>query len=587
MKRILLMLVLGATLLLSACGGKMEMPAATEEHVDGTSVEAHDFWARSAMKDGNGAAYMLLHNHSAEVDVLIGASSEVAGVVELHLSQMKADGTMEMIKQDAITLPADGEVELKPGSYHIMLIGLKQDLKAGDEFSLTLHFKNHADITLTIPVMDAEGMGGAGMDGHSMNMGGDAASLVSIEGAWGRPSPKIATAGAFYMMLKNSGSEADKLTAASSEACGTMELHESYMDTNGAMAMRPVEGGFIEVPAGGMAELKPGGLHIMCIDKKDDFFAVGSKIDVTLQFEKAGEMPATVEIHDMSYTGGSSMNMGNPTVSIEGAWGRPSPKIATAGAFYMMLKNSGSEADKLTAASSEACGTMELHESYMDTNGAMAMRPVEGGFIEVPAGGMAELKPGGLHIMCIDKKDEFFTVGSKIDVTLQFEKAGEMPATVEIHDMSYTGGSSMNMGNPTVSIEGAWGRPSPKIATAGAFYMMLKNSGSEADKLTAASSEACGTMELHESYMDTNGAMAMRPVEGGFIEVPAGGMAELKPGGLHIMCIDKKDEFFTVGSKIDVALQFEKAGEMPITVEIHEMNYTGGSSMNMEATPTP
>ncbi len=64
-------------------------------------------------------------------------------------------------------------------------------------------------------------------------------------------------------------------------------------------------------------------------------------------------------------------------------------------------------------------------------------------------------------------------------------------------------------------------------------------------------------------------------------------MAELKPGGLHIMCIDKKDEFFTVGSKIDVALQFEKAGEMPITVEIHEMNYTGGSSMNMEATPTP
>jgi hypothetical protein len=73
---------------------------------------------------------------------------------------------MEMIQQESIALPADGEVELKPGSYHVMLIGLKQDLKAGDEFSLTLHFTNHEDITLTIPVMDSANMGGSGMDGH-------------------------------------------------------------------------------------------------------------------------------------------------------------------------------------------------------------------------------------------------------------------------------------------------------------------------------------------------------------------------------------------------------------------------------------
>ena len=159
MKRILMMLVLVGTLLLSACG------ASADEHVDGTDVEAHDFWARAALKDGNGAAYMLLHNHSAEDDALIGASSDVAGAVEIHLSQMKADGTMEMIKQESIALPVDVEVELKPGSYHIMLIGLKQDLKAGDEISITLHIKNHEDITLTIPVMEAANMGGSGMDG--------------------------------------------------------------------------------------------------------------------------------------------------------------------------------------------------------------------------------------------------------------------------------------------------------------------------------------------------------------------------------------------------------------------------------------
>ena len=155
MKRILLMLVLAGTLLLSACG------SASDEHMVGTDIEAHDPWARSAMKDGNGAAYMLLHNHTDTDDELVGVSSDLATAVEIHLSQMKADGAMQMIKQESIALPADGEVELKPGSYHIMLIGLKQDLKAGDEFSLTLHFKNHEDITVTASVLEAPNM-----DGH-------------------------------------------------------------------------------------------------------------------------------------------------------------------------------------------------------------------------------------------------------------------------------------------------------------------------------------------------------------------------------------------------------------------------------------
>ena len=158
MKKILMMLILG-TILLTACGMK-------NDQMTGTDIMVGKAWARSAMMGGNGAAYMLLKNGTSTTDALIGASSDVAETVEIHLSQMNADGTMEMIQQESIALPADGEVELKPGSYHVMLIGLKQDLKAGDEFSLTLHFKNHENITLTIPVMDAGNMGGSGMDGH-------------------------------------------------------------------------------------------------------------------------------------------------------------------------------------------------------------------------------------------------------------------------------------------------------------------------------------------------------------------------------------------------------------------------------------
>jgi periplasmic copper chaperone A len=156
MKRILI-LALAGTLFLSACGATGK---------EGTDIEAHDYWARAALKDGNSAAYLLLHNHSANDDAVIGVSSDAANATEIHLSRITADGTMEMVKQESVALPADGEVEFKPGSYHVMLIGLKQDLKAGEEITLTLHFKNHEDIMLTVPVLEASNMGGSGIDGH-------------------------------------------------------------------------------------------------------------------------------------------------------------------------------------------------------------------------------------------------------------------------------------------------------------------------------------------------------------------------------------------------------------------------------------
>lgn len=120
-------------------------------------------------------------------------------------------------------------------------------------------------------------------------------SQIRVEGAWGRPSPKEASAGAFYMTIYNDGSEADKLLSASSSACMMAELHESFMMDNGAMGMRPVEGGFIEIPAGGSVELKVGGLHLMCMNKMADFKA-GDKYQITLKFEKAGEIVVEAEI---------------------------------------------------------------------------------------------------------------------------------------------------------------------------------------------------------------------------------------------------------------------------------------------------
>jgi copper(I)-binding protein len=125
---------------------------------------------------------------------------------------------------------------------------------------------------------------------------GGSASGIAIEGGWGRPSPKTATAGAFYMVIKNNSDKADKLVGAEAEPCMMVELHESFMNTDGTMGMRPVEGGAIEIPAKGQVELKVGGLHLMCMDKMDDMFTPGSKFDVRLKFENAGEVTVPVEI---------------------------------------------------------------------------------------------------------------------------------------------------------------------------------------------------------------------------------------------------------------------------------------------------
>ena len=122
---------------------------------------------------------------------------------------------------------------------------------------------------------------------------------------------------------------------------------------------------------------------------------------------------------------------------------------------------------------------------------------------------------------------------------------------------------------PDISIENAWGRSLPRAATNGAFYMIIKNEGGDTDRLIAGESEACTIVELHESFETEEGAMGMRPVEGGAIEVPAGGQAELKIGGLHIMCIDKLEEF-EAGAVLPLTLRFEKSGQIYVDVEIRE-----------------
>lgn len=99
-------------------------------------VQVTDPWVRAtvAPQKATGAFMQLTSAKAARV---VAASSPVAEMVEIHEMKMDA-GVMKMRAVDALTLPAGQAVALKPGSYHVMLMGLKSPIKAGETVPLTL-----------------------------------------------------------------------------------------------------------------------------------------------------------------------------------------------------------------------------------------------------------------------------------------------------------------------------------------------------------------------------------------------------------------------------------------------------------------
>jgi copper(I)-binding protein len=95
-----------------------------------------DAWVRGTVA-GQKATGLFAQITSAGGGKLVAASSPVAGMVEIH--EMAMDGSvMKMRAVPAVELPAGKPVDLKPGGYHVMLMDLKQDLKAGDAVPVTL-----------------------------------------------------------------------------------------------------------------------------------------------------------------------------------------------------------------------------------------------------------------------------------------------------------------------------------------------------------------------------------------------------------------------------------------------------------------
>jgi copper(I)-binding protein len=145
---------------LAACGA----PA-------GPGIKAEDVWARPAMAiqesgassgeetmakgmAGTGAVFMLLKNEGGEADRLIGGLTDVAKVVEIHETVMAGEVMKMQMLAQGLEVPPKGEVLLKPGSYHVMLIGMERDLKVGEMFTIELLFEKSGTIALEAEVRE-------------------------------------------------------------------------------------------------------------------------------------------------------------------------------------------------------------------------------------------------------------------------------------------------------------------------------------------------------------------------------------------------------------------------------------------------
>ena len=153
-------------LLVICLSGIVDTVAADSMGHGQSSIQLENAWARrtppmahqeqgghggSALNSNNSAVYITVRNHGSEPDVLLSAATDAATTIRLD-ETVEKDGLMVMQPRPQFDVPAGGSLAMKPGSYHIMLLGLKQALNPGDVVHVTLIFQKAGEMFVDAPV---------------------------------------------------------------------------------------------------------------------------------------------------------------------------------------------------------------------------------------------------------------------------------------------------------------------------------------------------------------------------------------------------------------------------------------------------
>lgn len=158
---------IGAGLVGAAC---LFAAAAQAHDVEKDDLHIEDPYVRASIgRAPNSAAFMKIHNLGITDDRLTAARSNVSDRVEIHTTLM-SDGVMRMRQlKDGIAVPGAETVTLKPGGMHVMFLGLKQKLIAGEKMKLTLIFEKAGELEMTVPIRKISSKHKMMKHGHKMD----------------------------------------------------------------------------------------------------------------------------------------------------------------------------------------------------------------------------------------------------------------------------------------------------------------------------------------------------------------------------------------------------------------------------------
>jgi copper(I)-binding protein len=118
-----------------------------------SGIQLDHVWSRAALAGHEGAVYLTITD-TGPADTLTDVMTPVAATAHLHES-LNDNGVMKMRPVASLPIEPGKPVTLAPGGYHIMLTGLKQPLKEGDSFPITLTFTKAGQVTATAAVAKA------------------------------------------------------------------------------------------------------------------------------------------------------------------------------------------------------------------------------------------------------------------------------------------------------------------------------------------------------------------------------------------------------------------------------------------------
>jgi periplasmic copper chaperone A len=151
-RRVAILLSALFTLTLAACGSGSSATTGASGAAPAGTLTVTGAWVRTAPAGADTAAYFTIVNGTATADALVGVSTTVSQSAGLHQTTTDPSGMTGMHMTPMVDVPAGGSVQFAPGGYHVMLVGVIAELKAGDTVVLQFAFQKAGTVKVIAEV---------------------------------------------------------------------------------------------------------------------------------------------------------------------------------------------------------------------------------------------------------------------------------------------------------------------------------------------------------------------------------------------------------------------------------------------------